>query len=152
MGELFMDASSESPKISKEQKKIAEDIESLFKKFHPGEGAYSVGQFFKEEFFLRTEYALVVLTRKNELRVSFSERTRPSFAALISLLMEEIKGVNLIVCEDYPTDEHGSMIIDETDGSSTGVIIWDQKERYFSMLRNKVEHVIVRKTKKGVNP
>jgi hypothetical protein len=44
------------------------------------------------------------------------------------------------------------MIIDETDGSSTGVIIWDQKERYFSMLRSKVEHVIVRKTKKGVTP
>jgi hypothetical protein len=32
------------------------------------------------------------------------------------------------------------------------VIIWDQKERYFSMLRGKVEHVIVRKTKKGVTP
>ena len=147
-----MDADRESPKISKEKKKIAEDIESLFKKFHPGESAYSVGQFYKEEFFLRTEYALVVLTKNNELRLSFSERTRPSFAALISLMIEEIKGATLIVCEDYPTDDHGSMIIDETDGSSTGVIIWDQKERYFNMLRSKVEHVIVRKTKKGANP
>lgn len=145
-----MDAGGESTKVSKEQKRIAEEIEALFKKFHPGEGAYSVGQFHKGEFFLRTEYALVVLTRNNELRVAFSERTRPSFAALLSLLMEEIKGVNLVVCEDYPTDEQGSMIIDETEGSSTGVIIWDQKERYFTMLRSKVEHVIVRKTKKGL--
>jgi hypothetical protein len=145
-----MDGKSESPKIGKEQKRISEEIESVFKKFHPGESAYSVGQFHKDEFFLRTEYALVVLTRNNEVHVSFSERTRPSFAALISLLLEEIKGAQLIVCEDYPTDEHGSMIIDETDGSSTGMIIWDQKERYFSMLRSKVEHVIVRKTKKGV--
>jgi hypothetical protein len=145
-----MDGRSESPKIGKEQKRISEEIESVFKKFHPGESAYSVGQFHKDEFFLRTEYALVVLTRNNEVHVSFSERTRPSFAALISLLLEEIKGTQLIVCEDYPTDEHGSMIIDETDGSSTGMIIWDQKERYFSMLRSKVEHVIVRKTKKGV--
>ena len=147
-----MNGSSEPTKVSKEQKRIAEEIEALFKKFHPGESAYSVGQFHKEEFFLRTEYALVVLTKNNELRVSFSERTRPSFAALLSLLMEEIKGATLVVCEDYPTDEHGSMVIDETDGSSTGVIIWDQKERYFTMLRSKVEHVIVRKTKKGANP
>jgi len=147
-----MDGSSGSTKVSKEQKRITEEIEALFKKFHPGESAYSVGQFHKEEFFLRTEYALVVLTKNNELRLAFSEGTRPSFAALISLLIEEIKGVNLVVCEDYPTDEHGSMIIDETEGSSTGVIIWDQKERYFSMLRGKVEHVIVRKTKKGGNP
>ena len=147
-----MDGSSEATKVSKDQKRIAEEIEALFKRFHPGESAYSVGQFHKEEFFLRTEYALVVLTRNNELRVSFSERTRPSFAGLLSLLLEEIKGTNLIVCEDYPTDENGSMIIDETDGSSTGVIIWDQKERYFTMLRSKVERVIVRKTKKGVTP
>ncbi len=147
-----MESNSESPKVSKEQKRIADDIETLFRKFYPGESAYSVGQFYKEEFFLRTEYALVVLTKTNEIRVSFSERTRPSFAALISLLLEEVKGTHLIVCEDYTTDDHGSMIIDETDGSSTGVIIWDQKERYFTMLRSKVDHVVVRKTKKGPNP
>jgi hypothetical protein len=142
-----MDDTSEPTKVSKEQKKIADEIESLFKKFYAGESAYSIGQFYNEEFFLRTEYALVVLTTKNEIRVSFSDRTRPSFAALISLLLEEIKGTNLIVCEDYATDEYGSMICDETNGSSTGVIVWDQKERYFTMLRDKVEHIVIRKTK-----
>jgi hypothetical protein len=142
-----MEDTSEPTKVSKEQKKIAEEIESLFKKFYAGESAYSIGQFYKEEFFLRTEYALVVLTKNNEIRISFSDRTRPSFAALISLLLEEIKGTNLIVCEDYATDEYGSMICDETNGSSTGVIVWDQKERYFTMLRDKVEHIVIRKTK-----
>jgi hypothetical protein len=143
-----MEETSESTKVSKEQKKIAEEIESLFKKLYAGESAYSIGQFHKGEFFLRTEYALVVLTNNNEIRISFSDRTRPSFAALISLLLEEIKGTNLIVCEDYATDEYGSMICDETNGSSTGVIVWDQKERYFIMLRDKVEHIVIRKTKR----
>ena len=143
-----MEESSGSPVVSKEKKKIAEEIESVFKKFYAGESAYSIGQFHNEEFFLRTEYALVVLTRNSEVRVSFSERTRPSFSALISLLLEEIKGTTLIICEDYPTDEHGSMICDETDGDSTGVIIWNQKEKYFTMLRSKVEHIVVRKTRK----
>jgi hypothetical protein len=144
-----MDETTESTKVSKERKKIADEIESLFKKLYAGQSAYSIGQFHKEEFFLRTEFALVVLTRDNEIRISFSDRTKPSFATLISLLLEEIKGTQLIVCEDYPTDEYGSMICDETDGSSTGVIVWDQKERYFTMLRDKVEHVVVRKTKKA---
>ena len=144
-----MEDTSESIKMSKEQKKIADEIESLFKKLYAGESAYSIGQFHKEEFFLRTEYALVVLTKDNEIRISFSDRTRPSFAALISLLLEEIKATHLIVCEDYATDEYGSMICDETNGSSTGVIVWDQKERYFTMLRDKVEHIVIRKTKRN---
>jgi hypothetical protein len=144
-----MEDASESTRISKERKKIAEEIESLFKKLCAGESAYSIGQFHKEEYFLRTEYALVVLTKNNEIRVSFSDRTQPSFAALISLLLEEIKGTNLIICEDYATDEHGSMICDETNGSSTGVIVWDQKERYFTMLRDKVEHFVIRKKRKA---
>jgi hypothetical protein len=144
-----MEDATESTKVSKERKKIAEKIESLFKKLYAGESAYSIGQFHKEEFFLRTEFALVVLTKDNEIRISFSDRTKPSFAALISLLLEEIKRTNLIVCEDYTTDEYGSMICDETNGSSTGVIVWDQKERYFTMLRDKVEHIVVRKTKRS---
>jgi hypothetical protein len=143
-----MEDTSESTKVSKEQQKIAEEIESFFKKLYPGQSAYSIGQFYREEFFLRTEFALVVLMKNNEIRISFSDRTRPSFAALISLLLEEIKGTHLVISEDYATDEYGSMICDETDGSSTGVIVWDQKERYFTMLRDKVEHIVIRKTKK----
>jgi hypothetical protein len=143
-----MEDTAESTRVSKERKKIAEEIESLFKKLYAGQSAYSIGQFHKEEFFLRTEYALVVLAKDNTIRISFSDRTKPSFAALISLLLEEIKGTDLIVCEDYATDEYGSMICDETNGSSTGVIVWDQKERYFTMLRDKVEHVVIRKTRK----
>jgi hypothetical protein len=142
-----MGVTNELTKMSKEQEKIADEIESLFKKLYAGKSAYSVGQIHGGEFFLRTEFALVVLTKHNEIRVSFSDRTRPSFAALISLLLEEIRGTSLIVCEDYETDEYGSMICDETDGSSTGEIVWDQKERYFKMLRDKMEHIIFRKTK-----
>jgi len=64
------------------------------------------------------------------------------------LLLDEIEEASLSICEDYKTDEKGSMIIDEQDLSSTGKIIWDDKERYFRMLKEKVEKVIVRKQDK----
>lgn len=139
---------TESPAVSKEQKRIAKEIEAVFEKFYGGKTAYSRGQFYKEDFFLRTDYALVVLNKNNEILVSFADHTRPSYAALFAFMLEGIEGANLFICEDYRTDEDGSMVCDEEDGSTTAAIIWDQKERYYTMLKRKVEHIVIRRTRK----
>lgn len=138
----------DSPAVSREQKRIAREIEAVFEKFYGGKTAYSRGQFYKEDFFLRTDYALVVLNKNNEILVSFADHTRPSYAALFAFMLEGIEGANLFICEDYRTDEDGSMVCDEEDGSTTAAIIWDQKERYYTMLKRKVEHIVIRRTRK----
>jgi hypothetical protein len=138
----------DSPSIPKEQKRIAREIEAVFEKFYGGKTAYSRGQFFKDDFFLRTDYALVVLNRNNEILVSFADHTRPSYAALFAFMLEGIEGANLFICEDYRTDEDGSMVCEEEDGSTTAAIIWDQKERYYAMLKRKVERIVIRRTRK----
>lgn len=140
--------STESPAVTKEQKRIARDIEAVFEKFYGGKTAYSRGQFYKDDFFLRTDYALVVLNKNNEILVSFADHTRPSYAALFAFMLEGIEGANLFICEDYRTDEDGSMVCDEEDGSTTAAIIWDQKERYYTMLKKKVENIVIRRTRK----
>ena len=139
---------ADSPSITKEQKRIAKEIEAVFEKFYGGKTAYSRGQFYKDDFFLRTDYALVVLNKNNEILVSFADHTRPSYAALFAFMLEGIEGANLFICEDYRTDEDGSMVCDEEDGSTTAAIIWDQKERYYTMLKRKVEHIVIRRTRK----
>ena len=136
-----------SPTITKEQKRIAKEIEAVFEKFFGGKTAYSRGQFYKDDFFLRTDYALVVLNKNNEILVSFADHTRPSYAALFAFMLEGIEGASLFICEDYKTDQDGSMVCDEEDGSTTAAIIWDQKERYYTMLKRKVEHIVIRRTK-----
>lgn len=130
------------------QERIAKEIEAVFERFYRGKSAYSKGQLHDSEFFLRSDYALVVLNRRQEIRISFADHTRPSYAALFALLLDEIQGTDLCICEDYETDEAGSMVFKEIDGSSTGAIIWDEKERYFSMLKSKVKKVMVRKSKR----
>jgi hypothetical protein len=135
--------------IPKESKRTAKEIEAVFEKFYAGKAAYSKGQFYRGEFYLRTDYLLVVVDRKKNILVSFADHTRPSYAALFSFMLEDIKGTNLYICEDYKTDEEGSMVFDELDGSSTAAIIWDEKERYYTMLRSKVENVVIRRLKKG---
>jgi hypothetical protein len=135
--------------IPREKKKIAKEIEAIFEKFYAGKAAYSKGQYYKSEFYLRTDYLLVVVDRSNNILVSFADHTRPSYAALFSFMLEDIRGTNLFVCEDYKTDEEGSMVFDEMDGSSTAAIIWDEKERYYAMLRSKVENIVIRRLKKG---
>jgi len=139
---------TDSPAISKEQKRIAREIEAVFEKFYGGKTAYSRGQFYKDDFFLRTDYALVLLNKNNEILVSFADHTRPSYAALFAFMLEGIEGANLFICEDYRTDEDGSMVCDEEDGSTTAAIIWDQKDRYYTMLKRKVEHIVIRRTRK----
>jgi hypothetical protein len=139
---------TDSPTITKEQKRIAKEIEAVFEKFYGGKTAYSRGQFYKDDFFLRTDYALVVLNKNNEILVSFADHTRPSYAALFAFMLEGIEGANLFICEDYKTDQDGSMVCDEEDGSTTAAIIWDQKERYYTMLMRKVEHIVIRRTRK----
>jgi len=140
--------STDSPTITKEQKRIAKEIEAVFEKFYGGKTAYSRGQFYKDDFFLRTDYALVLLNKNNEILVSFADHTRPSYAALFAFMLEGIEGANLFICEDYKTDQDGSMVCDEEDGSTTAAIIWDQKERYYTMLKRKVEHIVIRRTRK----
>ena len=135
--------------IPKEKLKVAKEVEAIFEKFYAGKAAYSKGHFYKDEFYLRTDYLLVVVDRNNNILVSFADHTRPSYAALFSFMIEDIKGTNLFVCEDYRTDEEGSMVFDEMDGSSTAAIIWDEKERYYNMLRSKVENIVIRRMKKG---
>jgi len=135
--------------ILKDTKRIAKEIEAVFEKFYAGKAAYSKGQYYRGEFYLRTDYLLVVVDRSNNILVSFADHTRPSYAALFSFMLEDIKGTNLFICEDYRTDEEGSMVFDEMDGSSTAAIIWDEKERYYTMLRSKVENIVIRRLKKG---
>jgi hypothetical protein len=140
--------STDSPSVSKEQKRVAREIEAIFEKFYGGKTAYSRGQFYEDDFFLRTDYAMVVLNKNNEILVSFADHTRPSYAALFAFMLEGIEGADLFICEDYRTDEDGSMVCDEEDGSTTAAIIWDQKERYYNMLKRKVENIVIRRTRK----
>jgi hypothetical protein len=139
----------ETTKLSEEQQRIAQEIESVFETFYRGKSVYSQGQFYDGEFFLRSEYALVVLNQSHDILVSFADHTRPSYAALFTLLLDDIEGTNLFICEDYKTDGEGCMVCDEVDGSSTGAIIWDEKDRYYNMLKEKVEKVVIRKTKRS---
>jgi hypothetical protein len=131
--------------VIKKKETIAMEIEAVFEKLHGT--AYSKGHFFEDEFFIRSDYALVVLNNENEILVSFADHTRPSYSALYSLLLDDIDDADLFICEDYKTDKDGSMIIDEVDGQSTGGIIWDEKERYYEMLREKVRKIVIRKSK-----
>ena len=96
-------------------------------------------------------YALVILDRQRDIYVSFADRTQPSYAALFTLLLDAIDDTNLFVCEDYLTDEFGSMVFDETDGdkTSTAAIIWREKEAYYTMLKEKVSKVVIRKKKRN---
>ena len=141
----------EAVEASEEQIKIANEIEAVFERFYKGKKAYSKGQFYKNEFYLRTDYALVVLSKKKDILVSFADHTRPSYAALFTLLLDDIQDTNLFICEDYKTDQQGSMMFDEVEGLSTGVIIWDEKEKYYSMLREKVQRVVIRKIKRDTD-
>ena len=136
------------PKPGKARIKTAQRIEEVFDGFYKEKSAYSKGQFYNDEFFLRTDYALVVLNKNDDILVSFADRTRPSYAALFTMLLDEIEDTNLLICEDYETDEYGSMVCDDTDHKSTASIIWDEKERYYSMLKDKVKKIVIRKTKK----
>ena len=130
------------------QQKIADQIENVFERFYKDQTAYSQGQFHNHEFFFRTDYALVVLNKDNDVLISFADHTRPSYAALLTLLLDEIEGTNLMICEDYETDQYGSMVCNEFDGTSTAAIIWEEKERYYNMLKKRVKKVVIRKTKK----
>lgn len=130
---------------NKKQKKTAKEIEAVFERLHGG--AYSKGHFYENEFFIRSDYALVVLSEEGNILVSFADHTRPSYAALYTLLLQDIEDTQLYICEDYKTDEDGSMIIDEFDGKSTGAVIWDEKARYYQMLKEKVENIVIRKVK-----
>ena len=138
----------ETVEASEEAKRIMKDIEAVFERFYKGKKAYSKGQFYNNEFYLRTDYALVVLTKKKDILVSFADHTRPSYAALFTLLLDDIEGTNLFICEDYKTDQQGSMVLGEADAWSTSAIIWNEKDRYYSMLREKVQKVVIRKLKK----
>ena len=133
--------------LSRQRKKIAKEIESVFERIHKGENAYSKGEFYDNEFFIRSDHALVFLNNKNEILVSFADHTRPSYAALYALLLDEIKDAPLLICHDYETDGKGSMIIEEENFSTTGELIWDDKKRYYNMLKQKVSHIVIRKTK-----
>jgi len=143
-----MEKKGKVARISKTRIKAAQKIEEVFDGFYKEKSAYSKGQFYKDEFFLRTDNALVVLNKNNDILVSFADHTRPSYAALFTMLLDEIEDTNLFICEDYETDKHGSMIINETDRKSTAAIIWDEKESYYEMLKNKVRKIVIRKTKK----
>ena len=112
-----MNAKTLSGKISKGQKQTAQKIEGVFETFYKGKSAYSTGEFYQNEFFLRTDYALVVLSNNDEILVSFADHTK-----------------------------YGSMVCDEEVGS-TGQIIWDDKVRYYNMLKQKVGKIVIRKTK-----
>jgi hypothetical protein len=144
-----MENNMDDTALNEEQDRIAQEIEGVFETFYRGKSVYSQGQFYGGEFFLRSEYALVVLNKSNDILVSFADHTRPSYAALFTLLLDDIEGTNLFICEDYKTDTEGCMVCDEVDGSSTGAIIWDEKDRYYNMLREKVEKVVIRKTKRS---
>jgi hypothetical protein len=129
------------------KREIAKKIESVFERLHDGKSAYSKGEFYKDEFFIRSDYALVILNQNNEMLLSFADHTRPSYAALYSLLLEEIEDAPLFICQDYKTDKNGSMIIEEDDYNTTGNMIWSDKEKYYAMLKGKVENIIIRKAR-----
>jgi hypothetical protein len=146
-----MEENVEIVEASEEEKRIMKDIEMVFERFYKGKTAYSKGKFYNNEFYLRTDYALVILSKKKDIFVSFADHTRPSYAALFTLLLDDIEGTNLFVCEDYRTDQQGSMILGEADAESTSAIIWNEKDRYYSMLREKVKKVVIRKMKKDTD-
>ena len=133
--------------LNRQRKKLAKEIESVFERIHKGENAYSKGEFYGNEFFIRSDHALVIVNNKNEILLSFADHTRPSYAALYALLLDEIKDAPLLICHDYQTDKNGSMIIEEENFSSTGELIWDDKRRYYSMLKKKVANIVITKTK-----
>ncbi|MBW2616143.1 MAG: hypothetical protein JRD02_08210 [Deltaproteobacteria bacterium] len=135
-----------SSEESRKRKKIAKEIEAAFEKLHGS--VYSKGQFYENEFFIRSDYALVILNRDDEILVSFADHTRPSYAAFYALTLDDIEDTDLFICKDYKTDEKGSMIITESDRRSTGAIIWPEKERYYDMLKQKVNKIVIRKQKK----
>ena len=126
-----------SSQKSKKLKRIAKEIEAAFEKLHGS--VYSKGQFYENEFFIRSDYALVVLNRDDEILISFADHTRPSYAAFYALVLDGIEDTDIFICEDYKTDESGSMIITESSRSSTGAVIWGEKERYYDMLKQKVK-------------
>jgi hypothetical protein len=129
------------------QKRIALEIESIFKELQMGKSAYSKGEFFQDHFFIRSNLALVVLNKDNEIMVSFADHTLPSHAALYALLLDDIESSALCICENYKTDSDGSMIMDEEDFNSTQKVIWDDKSQYYNMLKDKVKPVIARRNK-----
>ena len=133
---------------SRKRKRIAREIEAAFEKLHGS--VYSKGQYYENEFFIRSDYALVILNRDDEILVSFADHTRPSYAAFYALILDDIEGTDLFICEDYKTDENGSMIITESNRKSTGAIIWGEKERYYDMLKQKVNKVVISKRKKDI--
>jgi hypothetical protein len=135
-----------SSQESRRRKKISKEIEAAFERLHGS--VYSKGQFHENEFFIRSDYALVILNRNDEILVSFADHTRPSYAAFYALVLDDIEDTDLFICEDYKTDENGSMIITESNRSSTGAIIWGDKERYYDMLKQKVTKIVIRKQKK----
>jgi hypothetical protein len=135
-----------SSQESRKRKRIAKEIEAAFEKLHGS--VYSKGQFHENEFFIRSDYALVILNRDDEILVSFADHTRPSYAAFYALVLDDIEGTDLFICEDYKTDENGSMIITESNRSSTGAVIWGDKKRYYDMLKQKVTKIVIRKQKK----
>ena len=136
-----------SSNSEKRQKEIANKIEAVFERLHGS--AYSKGQFYENEFFIRSDFALVILNRDDEIVVSFADHTRPSYAALYALLLTEIDDTDLVICEDYKTDKDGSMIIDEVAGKTTGNIIWDEKKRYYEMLKKRLKKTVIRKIRKN---
>src|SRR4030043_635740 len=129
------------------QKRIAREIESIFEKLQTDKGAYSKGEFFQDHFFIRSNLALVVLNKDNEIMISFAEHTLPSHAALYALLLDDIESSALCICENYKTDSDGSMIINEEDFSSTQKIVWDDKSSYYDLLKDKVKTIIARRNK-----
>ncbi|MCD6296109.1 MAG: hypothetical protein J7M30_03025 [Deltaproteobacteria bacterium] len=135
-----------SSQKSKKLKRIAKEIEAAFEKLHGS--VYSKGQFYENEFFIRSDYALVVLNRDDEILISFADHTRPSYAAFYALVLDGIEDTDIFICEDYKTDENGSMIIAEENRSSTGAVIWGEKEGYYDMLKQKVKKIVIRKEKK----
>jgi len=143
-----MENGKKSTGVDDKKQRIANQIEAVLERVYKDEDAYVRGQYYDDEFFFRTDYALVVLNRDNEILISFADHTRPSYAALFTLLIDEIKDTNLLICDDYETDRHGSMVYSEVDGKSTAAVIWEEKERYYDMLKNQVKKVVIRKTKK----
>ena len=135
-----------SSQNSRKRKSIAKEIEAAFEKLHGS--VYSKGQFYENEFFIRSDYALVILNRDDEILISFADHTRPSYAAFYALVLDDIEDIDLFICEDYKTDENGSMIITESNRKSTGAVIWGEKERYYDMLKQKVKKIVIRKQKR----
>jgi hypothetical protein len=112
-----------------------------------GESAYSKGEFYQDLFFIRSNLALVVLNKNNEIMLSFADHTLPSHAALYALLLDDIESSALCICENYKTDNNGSMIMNEEDFNSTQKVIWDDKSKYYDMLKDKVKTIIARRNK-----